>query len=48
VAIFAYLILGDQLNFHQMVGIAVVISGLFLAQINWKRKKNESNPIYQA
>jgi drug/metabolite transporter (DMT)-like permease len=33
VAIFAFLLLGDQLNFHQMVGIAVVISGLFLAQI---------------
>ncbi len=48
VAVFAYLILGDQLNFHQMVGIAIVISGLFLAQINWKRKKNGSNPIYQA
>jgi len=48
VAIFAYLILGDQLNFHQMVGIAIVISGLFLAQINWKRKENGSNPIYQA
>ena len=48
VAVFAYLILGDQLNFHQMVGIVVVISGLFLAQINWKRKKNGSNPIYQA
>ena len=48
VAIISYLILGDQLDFHQMVGIAVVISGLFLAQINWKRKKNGSNPIYQA
>lgn len=48
VAIFAFLILGDQLNFHQMVGIAIVISGLFLAQINWKRKKNGTNPVYQA
>lgn len=48
VAILAWLILGDQLNFHQMVGIGIVISGLFLAQINWKRKKNGSNPIYQA
>jgi drug/metabolite transporter (DMT)-like permease len=48
VAVFAYLILGDQLDFHQMVGIAVVISGLFLAQINWKRKNYGSNPIYQA
>ena len=48
VAVFAYFILGDQLDFHQMVGIAIVISGLFLAQINWKRKKNLSNTIYQA
>ena len=48
VAIFAYIILGDQLNFHQMIGIAVVISGLFLAQINWKRFKKGTPPIYQA
>jgi drug/metabolite transporter (DMT)-like permease len=48
VAVIAWFVLGDQLNFHQMVGIAIVISGLFLAQINWKRKKNGSNPIYQA
>jgi drug/metabolite transporter (DMT)-like permease len=48
VAIIAWFILGDELNFHQMIGIAIVISGLFLAQINWKRKKNGSNPIYQA
>jgi len=48
VAVFAYLILGDQLNFHQMIGIAIVISGLFLAQINWKRKKHGIPPIYQA
>lgn len=48
VAVFAYLILGDQLNFHQMIGIAIVISGLFLAQINWKRKQKGTPPIYQA
>jgi drug/metabolite transporter (DMT)-like permease len=48
VAVIAFIVLGDQLNFHQMVGIAIVISGLFLAQINWKRRKNGSNPIYQA
>ncbi|MBL7968045.1 MAG: DMT family transporter [Prolixibacteraceae bacterium] len=48
VAVIAFIVLGDQLNFHQMVGIAIVISGLFLAQINWRRKKNGSNPIYQA
>ena len=48
VAVFAYMILGDQLNFHQMIGIGIVISGLFLAQINWKRKKKGISPIYQA
>lgn len=48
VAVFAYMILGDELNFHQMVGIAIVISGLFLAQINWKRKHKAPPPIYQA
>jgi drug/metabolite transporter (DMT)-like permease len=48
VAIFAYFILGDQLVVHQMVGIAVVISGLFLAQINWKSKRDELDSIYQA
>jgi drug/metabolite transporter (DMT)-like permease len=45
VAIFAYLILGDKLNFHQMIGIAIVISGLFLAQINWKYKKRKKGNI---
>jgi drug/metabolite transporter (DMT)-like permease len=48
VAIIAFIILGDRLNFHQMVGIAIVISGLFLAQINWKRKKDAADSIYQA
>ena len=48
VAVLAYFILGDQLDFHQMVGIGIVISGLFLSQINWKRKKNVPTPIYQA
>jgi len=48
VAVFAYLILGDQLNFHQMIGIAIVISGLFLAQINWRKKNKLPVPIYQA
>jgi len=48
VAVFSYIILGDKLNFHQMVGIGIVISGLFLAQINWKRKRKLPPPIYQA
>lgn len=48
VAIIAYIVLGDKLNFHQMVGIAIVISGLFLAQINWKRWRKNTPTIYQA
>lgn len=48
VAIIAFFVLGDRLNFHQMVGIAIVISGLLLVQINWKRKKNATDSIYQA
>lgn len=48
VAIIAYIVLGDQLNFHQMVGIAIVISGLFLAQINWKLLRKSTPTIYQA
>ena len=48
VAVIAYVVLGDKLNFHQMIGIAIVISGLFLAQINWKRKRKVPPPIYQA
>lgn len=48
VAVFAFFILGDQLNFHQMIGIAIVISGLFLAQINWKRMRKATPTIYQA
>lgn len=48
VAIFAFLILGDTLNFHQMIGIAIVISGLFLAQINKKLKKRITESTNQA
>lgn len=47
VAIFAYFILGDQLNVLQMIGIAIVISGLFLVQLNWKRIKNGVNILQQ-
>lgn len=37
VAIFAWFILGDQLSLQKLIGISVVIGGLFLAQIR-KRK----------
>lgn len=48
VAIIAYFVLGDQLKLVQILGIVVVISGLFLVQINWKRLKNGSNFIQQS
>lgn len=43
VAVLAFIILGDTLSFQNMVGIGVVISGLFLAQLK-KRKKDKLNP----
>ena len=36
-AIFAWYILGEPLTFRKMVGIAVVIAGLFIAQIRMKK-----------
>ncbi|WP_423129194.1 DMT family transporter [Gaoshiqia sp. Z1-71] len=47
VAIFSYLILGDEINGQKMAGIAVVISGLFLAQIKLRKRKNGDYPIFQ-
>lgn len=47
VAVLAFFILGDRLSLHNMIGIGVVISGLFLAQLR-KRKKNKINPVFQA
>lgn len=39
VAIFAWFVLGDKLSAQGTVGIAIVIAGLFLAQIPFRRKK---------
>jgi len=36
-AIFAWYILDEPLTFRKIVGIAVVISGLFIAQIKMKK-----------
>lgn len=47
VAVLAFIILGDRLSLQNMIGIGVVIAGLFLAQLK-KRKKNVLPPIYQA
>ena len=44
VAIIAFVILGDKLQFHQMAGIIVAITGLFLAQIRKIRKKRVQIP----
>jgi drug/metabolite transporter (DMT)-like permease len=38
VAIFAWFILGDQITLQKAIGIAIVISGLFLAQFRFRRK----------
>ena len=49
VAILAYFILGDQLSAQKIVGICVVIAGLFLAQFKRKKRKNgRKHPIFQA
>lgn len=37
-ALFSWLLLGQQLGFNQWVGIAVVVSGLFVSQLSRKRK----------
>ncbi len=44
-AIFAWIILGELLNFQKIAGIVIVISGLFIAQIKRRRRQNEPNPI---
>lgn len=36
-AVIAWFVLGDQLTLQKGIGIGVVIAGLFLAQIRWKR-----------
>lgn len=41
VAIFAWFILGEELTLQKITGIAIVIRGLFLAQVK-KRRYGES------
>lgn len=48
VAVLAFIILGDRLSLQNMIGIGVVIAGLFLAQIKKRKRKNGEYPIYQA
>ncbi len=41
VAILSFFILKDSLGFQQIVGIIIVVSGLFLAQIRRKRRRSQ-------
>lgn len=43
VAIFAWFVLGDRLTTQKTIGIAIVIAGLFLAQIKRKRTLSEAS-----
>jgi len=40
-ALFSFLLLGDKLSVQNMTGMAIVIAGLFMSQMNGRRKKNE-------
>ncbi len=44
-AIFAWFILGEELNLQKFIGISIVVAGLFLAQLNFKKKSNGPDPI---
>ncbi len=44
-AIFAWFILGEELNLQKFIGISIVVAGLFLAQFNLKKKSNGPDPI---
>jgi drug/metabolite transporter (DMT)-like permease len=37
-AVFSWMLLGQHLTFNQWIGIAVVVSGLFVSQISRKKK----------
>jgi drug/metabolite transporter (DMT)-like permease len=41
-AIFAWIILGDELSVQKIIGITIVVAGLFIAQ--WKVKKQYNGP----
>jgi drug/metabolite transporter (DMT)-like permease len=47
VAFFSFFILGDEITAQKMAGIAVVITGLFLAQLKRKKRKDGSYPVLQ-
>lgn len=47
VAFFSFFILGDEINGQKILGIAIVIAGLFLAQIKKRKPKKRTVPIFQ-
>jgi drug/metabolite transporter (DMT)-like permease len=48
VAILSFFILGDEINVQKKAGIAVVMTGLFMAQLKRKKRKDGSHPVFQA
>lgn len=44
-ALFAWMILGDHISVQKILGIMVVISGLFFAQLKWKKRYKGPDPI---
>lgn len=47
-AVFAWIILGDVLNLQKILGIIIVVSGLFIAQIKIKKRNTGPDPIPRA
>ena len=47
VAVLSFFILGDEINAQKMLGIAVVIAGLFMAQLKRKKRKDGTHPVFQ-
>lgn len=44
-AVFAWFILGDLLNLQKVIGISVVIAGLFIGQMSLKKKYKGPDPV---
>ncbi|WP_299576886.1 DMT family transporter [uncultured Sunxiuqinia sp.] len=47
VAVFSFLILGDEINGQKLLGITVVVAGLFLAQFKRRKRNHEIYPVLQ-
>lgn len=44
-AIFSFIILGEKLSFQNILGMMIVIAGIYMAQINGRRKKTDDASI---